>query len=62
MAGYGPDERALFESASSPLFESIVDQGGIAVDDPRIADGGAERPAFDLLVELASGRRSSDPG
>jgi hypothetical protein len=50
--GYGPDERALFESGSAALFESIVSQGGITADDARIAPDAPERPAFDLLVDL----------
>ncbi len=52
MTGFGPDERTLFEAESAKLFESIVDQGGMPSDDPRIADDAAERRAFDLLVEL----------
>ncbi|GEP35449.1 LuxR family transcriptional regulator [Nocardioides szechwanensis] len=52
MDGYGPDERALFESGSAVLFESIVSQGGITADDARIAPEAPERPAFDLLVDL----------
>ncbi|WP_341924463.1 LuxR family transcriptional regulator [Nocardioides psychrotolerans] len=52
MASYGPDERALFESASARLFETIVGLGGIPTGDPRIAPGSEQRPAFDLLVEL----------
>jgi hypothetical protein len=52
VAGYGPDERALFESGSAALFESVVNQGGLPTDDPRIAPDAPERAAFDLLVEL----------
>jgi hypothetical protein len=52
VAGYGPDERAVFETGSADLFEAIVTQGGISADDPRIAEGAEERRAFDLLVEL----------
>ncbi len=52
MASFSPDERALFEQASAHLFEAIVDLGGLSTSDPRIAPDAAERPAFDLLVEL----------
>ncbi|WP_134740674.1 LuxR family transcriptional regulator [Nocardioides sp. 503] len=52
MASYGPDERAVFETASASLFEAILAQGGIPADDGRIAAGSEQRPAFDLLVEL----------
>jgi hypothetical protein len=52
VAGYGPDERAVFETGSASLFEAILAQGGIPADDARIATGSELRPAFDLLVEL----------
>ncbi|MCD4532908.1 LuxR family transcriptional regulator [Nocardioides sp. cx-169] len=52
MAGYGPDERAVFETGSAELFKAIVAQGGMPADDPRIAEGSAERHAFELLVGL----------
>jgi hypothetical protein len=49
---FGPDDRALFESVATALYEDVVLTGGIDVDDPRVVDGGPERAAFDLLVEL----------
>jgi len=49
---FGPDDRLLFESAATALYEDVVESGGIDVDDPRVVDGGDGRPAFDLLVEL----------
>jgi hypothetical protein len=52
VSTYGPDERELFESASATLYDEIVTAGGLAADDPRIADGGPQRRAFDLLVGL----------
>jgi len=52
LSSYGPDERALFESAAAALYEEIVAQGGLPSDDTRIAEGGTSRPAFDLLVGL----------
>jgi len=48
----GPDDRSLFESVATPLYEDVVVAGGIDADDPRVVDGGPERHAFDLLVEL----------
>lgn len=52
MSTYGRDERQLFETGSASLYDEIVSSGGLAADDPRIAEGGPHRPAFDLLVEL----------
>ena len=52
VATYGPDQRALLESAGVELFERVLAEDGIAVDDERIAEDGADREAFDLLVEL----------
>ena len=52
MAGYGPQERGLFETAASKLYEEIVSQGGLDEDDRRIAADGPDRGAFDLLREL----------
>ncbi|MBS42493.1 MAG: LuxR family transcriptional regulator [Nocardioides sp.] len=52
MATYGPDERALFEEAGTRLYDDAVRAEGIRADDARIADGGPDRPAFDLLVRL----------
>ena len=37
MSEYGPEERALFESRATALYEEIVAQGGIKQKDPRIA-------------------------
>jgi len=52
MPGYGPDERALFEDEATKLYEEICAKGGIAASDDRIAEGGEQRRAFDLLVEM----------
>ncbi len=49
---YGPDERALFESGATTLYDEIVAGEGIAGTDPRIVEGGPDRRAFDLLVEM----------
>ena len=52
VSTYGPEQRALLESAGVAFFERVLEEGGIAVDDERIAPGSADRAAFDLLVEL----------
>lgn len=52
MTSYGPGERALFESAATALYDEIATQGGLSRSDPRIADRGPDRQAFDLLHEL----------
>ena len=52
MSRYGPEHRALFESEAGPLYEAVVAEGGLGVDDPRVQEGSDQRPAFDLLLEL----------
>ncbi|KRF00881.1 LuxR family transcriptional regulator [Nocardioides sp. Soil777] len=52
MTSFGPGERTLFESAATALYDEIATQGGIPKADPRIADRGPDREAFDLLQEL----------
>ncbi|QZY29281.1 LuxR family transcriptional regulator [Nocardioides coralli] len=47
-----PEDRALFESAATALYEDIVAAGGIESHDPRLAEGSKERAAFDLLLEI----------
>lgn len=49
---HGPGERSLFETAATALYEEIVAKGGLAVDDERIAPGGAEVDSFALLQRL----------
>jgi hypothetical protein len=50
---YGPDERALFETGATALYEQIVAESGIREDDPRIKKrGGAQRAAFEMLLDL----------
>jgi hypothetical protein len=49
---FGADDRALFESVATALYEEVVLAGGIDANDPRVVDGGSERAAFDLLVEI----------
>ena len=60
MPELGPEERELLERAATPLYESIVDQGGIDADDPRISGRGADRESFALLQRL--GLLTEEPG
>ena len=46
------DARALFEAASTPLYEEIVTSGGIIAGDPRIEPGGDQRAPFEQLSEM----------
>ena len=52
MTGYRPEDRELFEREATGLYEQLLTEGGIPVEDPRIAEGAPLRRAFDLLVEL----------
>lgn len=52
MTDFGLEERSLFETAATALYEEIATQGGLARTDPRIAARGPDREAFDLLQEL----------
>ena len=56
----GQQERALFETESTPLYEEIVSAGGMSADDPRIVQGGELHAAFDLLRELGLVIKSED--
>jgi len=51
-APFGAPERSLLESGAAALYDEIVNTSGIAADDVRLHGDSAERPAFDLLVEL----------
>jgi sugar-specific transcriptional regulator TrmB len=52
MDDLGPDERALLETTGTELWEQVLASAGIAVDDPRIVEGGPYDSAFRLLLEL----------
>ncbi|MFC4785721.1 LuxR family transcriptional regulator [Nocardioides sp. MAHUQ-72] len=52
METYGPEDRALFETAATQLFEEIIAKGGISTQDPRIVAGGDLEEAFALLRRL----------
>jgi hypothetical protein len=60
VSSYGPDERALFESEATALYEEAVTKQGLAASDPRLAPDGTHRRAFDLLLDL--GLLTKDPG
>ena len=51
-AEFGAAQRELLESSASRLFDTVVDEGRLSVEDPRISPDSAERPAFDLLVDI----------
>ena len=55
-----PEDRALLESDGLRLFETLLEEGGIADDDPRITPGGREDPAFALLTRLGLVRRDAE--
>jgi len=52
LSGYEPEDRELFERAATEVYELIVQEGGIAADDARVADGSDAKAALDLLAEL----------
>lgn len=52
MSGFDTDRRALFETQAAELYERIVAEGGLPEDDASLAEGGAERQAFELLREI----------
>jgi sugar-specific transcriptional regulator TrmB len=49
---FGPDDRVLFETRASELFDAAVASGGIKEDDPRVTADEESRQAFGLLVRL----------
>jgi sugar-specific transcriptional regulator TrmB len=52
VASIGPEERELFESLATPLYEEAALGGGLKDNDPRITEDGDLRPALDLLLSL----------
>ncbi|HET7066871.1 MAG TPA: LuxR family transcriptional regulator [Nocardioides sp.] len=52
MADLGPEERELFESAATSLYEEAAEAGGLKDSDPRLRPDGELRPALDLLTSL----------
>jgi hypothetical protein len=49
---FSPEERRLFDDQGTSLFEEAAARGMLRDDDPRIAEGGDLRRAFDLLVRV----------
>lgn len=60
MSELSPEDRALLESDGLRLFEALLEEGGLAEDDPRVTAEG--QPAFALLVRLGLVRRDADSG
>lgn len=49
----GPEDRALFESASTQLYEEIVGSGGIVAGEPRLEAGGELHAALEQLRRMS---------
>jgi sugar-specific transcriptional regulator TrmB len=49
---FGSAQRQLLETAASTLYDSVVDEGRLAENDPRVSTRGPQREAFELLVDL----------
>jgi hypothetical protein len=52
VADLGPDERQLFESLATPLYEETALSGGLKDSDPRIQPDGELKAALNLLLSL----------
>ncbi|GAB3774588.1 hypothetical protein GCM10027600_37430 [Nocardioides ginsengisegetis] len=52
MGTYGPEDRALFESEATSLYEEVAETGELSAHDPRVVPDGPLHAAFRLLVEL----------
>lgn len=52
MAELGPEERELFESLATPLYEEAAVSGGLKDSDRRLVPGGDLHDALELLLEL----------
>jgi len=52
VADLGPEERELFESVASPLYEEAALSGGLKDSDPRLERGGELHQALELLLSL----------
>ena len=62
MEGYDAEDRTLFESAGTALYEEIVNSGGLPEGDPRIVEGGELHAALDQLRALGLVRRDPEAG
>jgi len=45
-------DRALFETRATSFYEEVVNEGGLAADDPRVAEGGEQHEPFVMLRDL----------
>ena len=52
MAELGPEQREIFESTATPLYEETAVSGGLKDSDPRIQPGAELHQALELLVSL----------
>jgi hypothetical protein len=52
VSNFGPAQRAVFESKAMALYEHTVTHAGLRPSDPRITEGGPDKEAFNLLMEL----------
>jgi sugar-specific transcriptional regulator TrmB len=52
VSHFGPDDRALFETRATELYDEALASGGLQADDPRLTSEPEVREAFDLLVRL----------
>jgi sugar-specific transcriptional regulator TrmB len=49
---YGPEQRALLQTAAARTYRDIIDAGPLASDDPRFAEDHPDHTAVELLVDL----------
>jgi len=59
---YGPEERALLETAASRIYANAVAHGSLPVSDPRLGGDSPQRPALDLLVDIGLLRHDEAAG
>ena len=60
MEALGPQDRALFESANTQLYEEIVGSGGLADGDARILPGGELHDALEQLRAMGLVQHDND--
>jgi sugar-specific transcriptional regulator TrmB len=51
-SSYGPEERQLLETGAARIYSNAVAHGYLMADDPRLAEGTAQRPALELLLDI----------
>jgi hypothetical protein len=57
---YGPDDRALFESGGTALYEELVSAGGLPAEDRRLLLGGEWEQALEQLRGMGLARLTAD--